>query len=149
MITEKTKAIAKARIKQNITCEEIAKELEIPLKLVEEWASNLNTKDMVVQEATLLAVDKIQKQIDTGELVPLNEDILKECLEQTAIDITKAMAIPALTGDMVHAKAIQLMADAIVKMYQIIVLKGGKVEGAGGTLPSNSTLDVFADMMKD
>lgn len=148
MITEKTKAIAKARLRQCISAEEIAEELEIPLKLVEEWASNISSKDMVMQEATLLAVDKINNKIHLGEVMPLTLDILKDILEETAIDITKAMALPALSGDMVHAKAIQLMADAIVKLYQVLILKSDTATGKSGS-PNSTALDTFAEMMKD
>lgn len=150
MITERTKAIAKARLRQNISAEDIAEELEIPLKLVEEWAGKLSPTDMVVQESVALAVNKIQTKALSGEVMPMMEEVLKETLIETAIDLTKSMALPALQGDMVHAKTIQLLADAIVRMYQIIILKGGNGStGPGGATANNEVLDSFAEMMRD
>lgn len=148
MITEQTKAKAKARLKQCISVEEVAEELNLPVKLVEEWATKLNGADLVAQEATLLAVEKLQAKADAGVIEPLNTELLRKTIEDTALDLTKAMAIPAINGDMVHAKAIQLMADALVKMYQIIVMKGGVIDG-GGDAPSNKSLELFGDMMRD
>lgn len=146
MITEQTKAVAKARIKQGVPLGEIASELEIPLKLVEEWKSQETSRDLIVQEATVLAVDKIIAK--EGELEPLLETKLRETLELTAIDLAKHAVLPAMNGDMVHAKAIQLLADAIVKLYQTIILKSGAPKNDAGGARSD-TLDTFAEMMKD
>lgn len=148
MITEQIKAKAKARLKQCIPIEEVAQELNLPVRLIEEWASKLNSNDLVAQEATLLAVEKLQAKVDSGIIEPLNTELLRKTIEDTALDLTKAMAIPAINGDMVHAKAIQLMADALVKMYQIIVMKGGVIEG-NGDKPSSKSLELFGDMMRD
>lgn len=150
MITERTKAIVKARVRQNISAEDIAEELDLPLKLVEEWAGKVDQKDMLVQESVAMAVDKIHQKALKGEVMPMMEEVLKNTLEETAIDLTKSMAIPALQGDIVHAKAIQLLADALVKMYQVIVLKGGNgTPNTNGNLPNSEVIDSFAEMMRD
>lgn len=150
MITEKIKAIAKARLHQGIPVATIAEDLQIPSKLIEEWAGTLSPTDMIKQEATLLAVDRLMTQQSTGELVPFNEELIKNAVEETALEIIKAMAIPVVTGDMVHAKAIQLMADALSKIYHTVVLKGGTIPPASGKgHNSNEMLENFSELMRD
>ena len=150
MITEKTKAVAVAKLRQRVPAQVIADEMELPLKLIEDWQGDLSPNDTVRAEANLIAVQQISQRVSTGELVEeANEAVLKNVLEETAIDIAKQSSIPGISGDMVHAKAIQLCADAVVKLYQTIILKGGNGPQDSGKRPNSQVLDVFENMMKD
>lgn len=142
MITEETKAKAIAKIKHRVPPQEIADEFDIPLKLINEWTTKFGITDLVAVESNIHAVETI---ITSGELVPENEDKLKTVLEETAIDIAKNAAIPSLNGDMAHAKAVQLCADAVMKLYNTIIMKGGTGEPTTPNV-NNST---FGRLMKD
>lgn len=143
MIPEKVKAQAIAKLRHRIPPEIVAEELEIPVKLIKEWSSNLDPKDLIAIQANIHAVDEVLN----GELVGVNEDKLKETLELTAIDIAKQAATPAMNADMVHAKAIQLCADAVSKLYQTLIMKGGTGEPTNKN--NNGHLSTFQRLMKD
>lgn len=149
MITEQVKAKAKAQIKRNIPIEDIAKELDLPLALINEWASKLDPNDLVQQEANVSAIQTITERSEKGELVDMDSEVLRTTMEKTALDLTNSMAIPALNGDMAHAKSIELLANALSKMYHTVVLKGGVIDVNPNDTPSNKALEMFASLMKD
>ena len=142
MIPDKIKAQAIAKIRHRVPVEQIAEELNVPVKLVKEWGNNLDPKDLIAIQSNIHAVDEVLN----GELIGLNEDKLRETLELAAIDIAKHASTPALNADVVHAKALQLCADAISKLYQTLIMKGGTGEPVKNTSGNFST---FQRLMKD
>lgn len=141
MITDATKAKAIAAILRQVPHEDIAEELEIPVVLVREWA-NLQGKNLVTMEANLLAADRVLK----GEVLEANQvDILKQKLEQAAIDVTNE--VPAAIGDPMYAKSLQLCADTITKLYQVIVCRG---DVNPNNMPlSGNGISAFQSIMRD
>lgn len=149
MITEKVKATAIAKLKHKIPPETIAAQLDIPVKLVKDWAGSLNGNDMMAIESNIHAVQVLtdKNAVANGEIVPLNEDVLRETLELTAIDLAKAATMPGTSADIVHAKSIQACADAITKLYQTFILKGATGEPSKPNDGQGQTL--FQQLMKD
>lgn len=142
MITDQIKARAISKLRHNETPEQIALDLGIPEKLIKEWAKTLSSSDLVAIEANTYAIGKIMA---TQELVPLQEDILRNELEKAAIDIAKEASVA--TDDMMHAKAVQLCADAVCKLYASLILKGSPNQNNGNQLPSMSS--AFETLMRD
>jgi hypothetical protein len=148
MITAGLKAKAIARLKLSEDPKTIAEELEIPTNLVKEWHSKLPEGDLIAIEANIHAVDRLLV-LDAETSLPINSEILKNTIEETALDLTRAMAIPALSGDVMHAKAIEALCNGLSKMYQTIVLKGGVIDMNPSEQPSAQALSVFEGMMRD
>lgn len=146
MIPDTTKNQAIAKLKRNMPAEMIASELDLPLMLVKEWESKLNPNDLVALEANIQAVEEVTQRVLNGEIVPGNEETLKNELEKAAIQIAQASTKPIFIGDMLHAKAVQLCADAVSKLYQTLILKGAPAGQGSSGGQSNSR---FHDLMKD
>lgn len=151
MITKEVKSRAIALLKHSQAPEDIAEELGLPVKLVEEWESNLDGNDLMAIESELFAIDKLANGV---ELVPMNVDKLKNAIEGTALNITAAMDVAMksnvlTTGDVHHAKSLEVMANGLVKMYHTIVMKGGAIEHDPQDQPSGNSLSVFENMMRD
>lgn len=148
MITEAVKSKAIAQLRQNVSVEDVAMSLDLPEKLIREWEKKLDPSDMVAQEASVIAIEKLTKDMSSSEIV-IHSEKLRELIEETAIDLVKAMAIPMMNGDMAHGKTIEMLSNSLVKMYHMIVLKGGVVSGDDSGSPSNSELSIFQTMMRD
>lgn len=142
LIDDKIKSKAIAMLHKRTPVTQIAEELEISTVLVEEWAKKLDLNDLVAVQANINAVEQLTK----GELVELESDELKKALEQSALDIAKMAPSPCDYGDIAQAKSINLCADAVSKLYQTIVLKGGMIQPQSG---DNVPLSVFQSIMKD
>ena len=141
MITESVKAVALARIKHQVPIEQISRELDIPEKLVKEWGGKLSENDMIAIEANIHAIDTVLH--DNG--VTGQEDILKSKLELAAIALTNEMYL-ASKGDAIHAKSIELCANAITKLYQTIVMKNQGKDDDNSSAGSGS---FFKSLMQD
>ena len=144
MISDKLKAQAIAQLRSGYDAEDVAEDLEIPRSLVEEWRDKLDGNNLVALEAAAIAVQRVEN----GEIVGVNEDTLKNALEETAIGLAKQAAIPGSWGDMAQAKSVQLCADAVAKLYTTLILKNNSTvsipnpnEGQG--------LNAFTSKMKD
>ncbi len=148
MITKETKARAIALLKHNYSPLAISEEMDIPIKLLEEWASKLDGNDLTTLESNCYAVEKLALG-DITTMKPINPEILRIAVEDTALDITKAMGNVMRNGDVQHAKALELMSTSLVKIYHTIVMKGNAIEEDNGDRASNKCLAVFESMMKD
>lgn len=147
MITDKLKAQAMAQIRHQVPIEEIAKDLSIPLQLLKEWQANVSPRDMSAIESNIFACEKIA----SGELVPLNDDILKGELEKAAIELARSAYKNANAGDMIYSKSVELLSNAVAKLYQTMILKG-QPGLAGQSAPgqlSNNSISTFESLMKD
>lgn len=144
MISEAEKSRAIALLKRRVAEDEIAEELDLPIMLIKDWKKELGFNDLVAVEANIHAVDTIMN--DGGELVDDLEDRLKITLEETALDLAKAAVGPAISGDVMHAKAIQLCSDAVSKLYSTLVLKGNSTVKID---PGQTGGSAFAQLMKD
>lgn len=144
MISDKLKAQAIAQLRSGYTVDIVSEDLDIPESLVEEWSERLNPASLVALEAAAIAV----RRVEQGEVVPLNEEVLKDTLEQTAVELAKQAAIPGSWGDMAQAKSVQLCADAVAKLYTTLVLKNNSTINV---TPGNNTggLSAFQAEMKD
>lgn len=142
MITDQMKAAAVARLRRQEDPASIAASLKIPEKVVKEWQKALNPRDLVAIESNIYAVEELSK---VQELVPMQEEILKQALEQAAIDLAKEASYPATTADVIHAKAINLCADAVCKLYSTLVLKGS----SSISITDNRALSAFEALVRD
>lgn len=142
MINDNLKTQAKLMLQRGIPIDEIADELDLPEKLVKEWQSKLDPKDLTVLQSNVMAMGQVLK----GELVPINEDKIRNELEKAAIEIASQSYKTAGTGDVVHAKSLQLLSDTVSKMYQTFILKGG-AGNPSGAAPAGGTM--FEQLMRD
>lgn len=147
MITEKIKAKALSRLKRGEEVNIIAEELNLPSKLVSEWRDGLELTDLTVIEANVQAVETIYKNEDT--LDPLLSEKLRVSIEETSIDVTKAIPLVVLSGDPMQAKAIECICNGLANLYKTIVLKGGVIEHDPSDKPSKEGLGVFKGMLGD
>lgn len=145
MITDKIKAQALAQIKHQIPAEQIAEKLNIPIMLVKEWGGKLTPDDMTALESNIYALESIVN--GKVEILDNNEEILKAKLEEAAIELAKQTHTACAFGDMVHAKSVQLCADAVAKLYTTIILKNS----SGNAMLDKSTTGntLFNALMKD
>lgn len=120
MITEKIKAKAIALLERRKLAEEVAEELDLPVMVVKDWEKTLSVKSLVALEATVHAIE----DIEIASIDPTMEAKLKTKLEEAAHEIADQVYKYAGSGDPIHAKALQLNADAVTKLYQTIILKG-------------------------
>lgn len=142
MISQEIKANAIARLAQAIPPEEVAENLDIPLKLVKEWSDNLSPNNLVSVHANINAMNNLKE----NEVLGLNEDVLRETLELTAIDIAKSASVSSSYSDPLSAKAVQLCADAVSRLYKTFILKDGMVENTKQT-PTESS--AFQNLLRD
>jgi len=146
MITEKQKSLAIAKMKNQTPLDLISEEMEIPMGLLKEWHKKLNPNDLIAIESNIIAVERVVN----GEIEGVDNNKLKDVLEEAAQDIAKQVGCAVISGDPLHAKALELCSKAVCGLYQIIVLKNnsGSVE-LPGTRPSGSGLSSFQQLMKD
>lgn len=143
MITEKIKAKAIALLERRKLAEEVAEELELPVMVVKEWEKNLSVKSLVALEATVHAIE----DIEISSIDPTMEAKLKTKLEEAAREIADQVYKYAGGGDIIHAKALQLNADAVTKLYQTIILKGNGI--ATITPPDQNNGSAFQELLQD
>ena len=144
MISDKLKAQAIAQLRSGYEVFTVVKDLEIPESLVEDWYNTLDANNLVALEAVAIAVQRVEN----GEVMPGNDEVLKETLEQTAIGLVKQVAVLGGWGDMAAVKSIQLCADAVTKMYTTMVFKNSS--SIDIVNPGASTgLGAFTSKMKD
>lgn len=146
MISPQTKAKALAKLTHQIPLEEISAELDIPVMLLKEWEKNLGDKELLSLQSNIHAIQSLANEYG-GELVNITEDQLKNSLEKAGLEIAQAVYKTASSGDIMHAKALQLCSDAVCKIYAAMVLKGGTVIPAGTNNGNGSS--VFQRLMKD
>lgn len=123
MITDKIKAKAIALLERRKPAEEIAEELDLPVMVVKDWEKTLSVKSLVALEATVHAIE----DIELASIDPTMEAKLKTKLEEAAHEIADQVYKYAGGGDVIHARALQLNADTVTKLYQTIILKGQAV----------------------
>lgn len=147
LITPKLKSQAIAQLRHRVPIETVADNLELPVPLVREWFENLDEKDLVAVEATAEVVERIMN----GEVVGVDNERLSKALEEAAINIAGEAEKPARSGDMLHAKAVQLCADAVAKLYLALVLKGGMQGSGQGSAPlfNDKGLSAFERQLRE
>lgn len=143
MIDAKKKAAAIARIKALEELEAISDDMGIPLLLLQEWESNLDPRDLVTIEANVLATGRVLN----GELVEGNEKLLKQRLEEAACEIAIRAHNCAGSGDIVYATSLDKCANAVAKLYQVMVAKVGSDSPI--FQPSATSRSLFQTQMKD
>jgi hypothetical protein len=143
MYSEQDKHQAIALLKRNKTPEEVASQLDMPVRLVKEWHSKLDTKDLVGLQSNVQAFDDVLN----GELIVTGdaEKLLKGKLEAVALDIAIEVDRNVGVNDVMVSKSLQLAADTVCKLYAVIVSKlnespVGKPNEAGS---------LFQSIMKD
>lgn len=148
MYNERLKASAIARIKSRIPLEEISEDLDIPYTIVKEWAENLGGKDLIGLEANIHAATKLANQ----EIMPLgdteNEEALKTKLFEVAIEIAEETSGVVAMGDPITAKALQLCADTVTKLYSTFIIKKDSPQNINQT-PSSDSLTMFQGLLRD
>lgn len=147
MITEQIKAVAKAKLRQNYHAEDIAEELGLPLKLIEEWASGLDPHDLQIQQNSIETVKRITSPANKNKY-ETNDEAIKDLIEETTLHILKTMPSIAATGDAISAAAVEKLSKSIVELYKTFVLKDGMLPSQG-SLPSSDVIDVFSELIKD
>lgn len=118
MITEDDKAKAIAQLEASVPPEQVALDLGIPEPLVQEWMKKLDPKNMIAIKSNIHAVE----QVIVGNVSEVDTHTLKHTLRQSAMELARQSRQPGDSGDMVHAKAISLCADAVSKLYSSIVI---------------------------
>lgn len=141
MIDAKLKNQAIAQLKHKVPPELVAEALDIPPALVKEWAKGMSDTDLVAMEANAQAIERIAR----GEVVGVDDDTLRRAIEDAALAVVKEAPSFAKHGDVIGAKAIQLLLDGLSKTYLSVVLKGVPAAGQGGGAPSQSQLVTFKD----
>lgn len=152
MITKTEKSKARAKIRSGIPLEEIASEFEIPMAVIEEWQQDLDPDEVQELETNTIALERVTHNITNGELEDFNPDLLQQQLEKSAMDIAKAVPLPLINGDAIHAAALKNCAEAISKLYTTIILKNGmtiRAEGENADQYSDQTLMAFQNALRD
>lgn len=152
MITEKDKAKAIAYLKRGKSIEEVSEKFDIPPKLLLEWTKDFNTKDLITIESNILASEDLivhDLEVYDGEIPEDNKAKLKKQLEESAIEIAKHASVPVAFGDVMHAKAIQLCAQAVCGLYQTIIGDPNDIVDPSNVALSDQTLTAFKSLMKD
>ncbi len=149
MIPPKTKAQAIASLKMGKSVEEVAELFDIPKKLVHTWYDDLDPNDLVGLEANVIALKNAITEIEVLE--QSQEEQLKFKLEKAAIEIADNAYKAAGMGDAIHSKSIQLLADAVSKMYTTIILKGNTGSGQSPSIPipNANGISVFENLLAD
>lgn len=144
MITKEIKMTALAKLKCQVPPEEIAEELDIPLPLIKEWANTIEGNDLIQLHANVHAVTKLAN----GEITRSNnEEFLRLKIEEVAIDIVEQVQLVTTGGDVVRAKALQLCADTVTKLYNSLI---NNITNADGSLkPNGQEISAFKSLMKD
>lgn len=143
MIDAKKKALAIARIKALEELEVISEEMMIPLLLLREWEANLSDSDLTTVQSNVLAVGRVLQ----GEVVEGSEGILKQRLEEAAVEIAIRVHSAASSGDIVYASSLDKCANAISKLYATMVAKIGSDNPM--FTPSATSRSLFQTQMKD
>lgn len=146
MITEKTKANAISLLKLGDTPESVSSELELPLMLVREWHEAIGPKDLTKMQANANALSRIVN----SELLPSsaeNAEMLKLKIEETALEIVEQVAKCVPFGDVIQAKALNLLADTCSKLYNTVINKG-QIQTTPMT-PGQQALSMFEQMSRD
>lgn len=146
MITEKTKANAISLLKLGDTPEQVSSELELPLMLVREWHEAISSKDLTKMQANANALTRVVN----GELLPTsaeNAEMLKLKIEETALEIVEQVSKAVPFGDVIQAKALNLLADTCSKLYNTVINKG-QIQTTPMT-PGQQALSMFEQMSRD
>ncbi len=152
MITEKEKSKAKAKIRSGVPLEDISKELGLSVAILEEWQETLNPDEVIEYEMKTFALEKVHQELCDSSVEDTDIDILQKQLEKSAMDIAKAVPLPLLNGDAIHATALKNCAEAISKLYTTIILKNGMTIHAEGPTQeqySDKALMAFQNAMRD
>ncbi len=123
MSTEQTKALAIAKLKNGEDHEEIGIALDISPTIIEEWSEELKPGEMVAKEVNAIALDKA-----TGLLV-MDKKQDTVLLEDTLIRLALAITDEVKVGLHDHeiAKAINISADTVSKLYNSFFSKGAQI----------------------
>lgn len=146
MITERTKANAIALLRLGDSPTKVSEDLELPYMLVKEWYEALGLTDLTRLEAntnalTRFAASEILNSSDQ------NVEILRNKIEETAIDIITEVRRTHMMGDIVYAKSLNLMADTCSKLYTSVVNRGKGAVDPNVALLTDVTL--FDQLSKD
>lgn len=143
MITKERKAQALARIKALDPLEQIAEDMDLPLALLREWEGDMSDDDLVTVKANTNAVARVL----SGEIVEGSESLLKQRLEEAAVEIAIQAHRVAGSGDILSAKTIDLCANAVTKLYASLIQKVGPDNPM--FTPSATTRTLFQTQMRD
>lgn len=143
MITKERKAQALARIKALDSLELIAEEMALPLTLLKEWEANMSDDDLVTVKANTNAVARVL----AGEIVEGSEQLLKQRLEEAAVEVAIQAHRVAGSGDIIAAKTVDLCASAITKLYASLIQKAGSDNPI--FTPSATGRSLFQSQMRD
>lgn len=143
MITKDKKAQAIARIKALDPLEQIAEDMALPLTLLREWEGDLSDDDLVTVKANTNAVARVL----SGEIVEGSEGLLKQRLEEAAVEIAIQAHRVAGSGDILAAKTVDLCANAVTKLYSSLIQKVGTDNPM--FTPSATGRSLFHSQMKD
>lgn len=140
IISQSTKAKAKALLQRRKPIEHVADELGLPIPLIREWAKQFGFDDLAVIQSNTAALEDITH----GQCLPIDNKTLEAELQNTALEIAKYASHPCEYGDVIQAKAINLCADSITKMYNTFILKNGQGNGE-----NDANADIFQSLLKD
>lgn len=146
MISEAQKQNAIARIIALDNLEDISSEEDIPLPLLREWERNLSETDLTGIKANVNALTRVVN----GELIGpgTTDERLKQQLESVAVEIANKVQSTLHLLDPMSAKALQLNADTITKLYATLIGKSNTpVDGLPE--PSDNSVRLFSNLLKD
>lgn len=138
MITPKVKAQALAQLRRNVSIEDVAEELDVPEKLVKEWAGSIGLNDLVVMDANMHALSQV---IEGKVMNEVSDDMILKFLKDAGFEIAKETFRSCNNGDPIHAKSLQLYADVLQKLYATFILKGGSARTNQPENPEGSFFD--------
>lgn len=138
MFTDKEKALAIAQIKYNVPLEEISSSTGIPLTLLKEWSSKFGEADLVQIESNVHAIQHYVK----GDVMDIG--LLENRLGYLALTIANEVDRVVGTDDVITAKALNLSADTICKLFETFIRKNS---AAQPVKPDEDSF--FAKILKD
>ncbi len=148
--TDRTKAIAIAKLKCGEAVEDISNFLDVSPAIVEEWKDSLSADDLSGKEVTAIALKKASEHLKEESITDPSQ-LQTKLLNLSGIILGN---IDLGISDNEIAKSINTTADTIAKLQNAFCGKGSQIavinnNGGGNISPDENRLKIFRDTLKD